>query len=386
MLFREANVAKHLAEEEKARARFATMGARRAARLDTLLDPRRRTMGVDAAHLATQEHELALAKADAAEASRREAAETARQEAAVKLMEREEEAATRERLRLAALQSATREQTDSWDLNDPRRVLKARPAREGLDDPRLGPCSAQVFAGEDPLQAERKALQQAQFKAWLVQVQGERDALAARERAEMMAFAARSDGTAATADEVERQVAALARARQVAAKEWNLREAELKAQARAAEKAESMAQDLQQCQTLLTRGAGMGLLAEHMAQGVSHADPARIRKDYYRGRESASGEALMQGYKDQMVFRERDRAEQAALDKRLAAEALEHNRLAAKVERATEEQRRRADREMREALDRGAEELRRRREAERAEARKPGFGDAFFEAFGKTDF
>ena len=386
MMFREHNVALHLAQEAKAQARFATMGARRAARLDQLLDPRARTMGVDAAFLAQQEHEKALRARDEAEASRRDAAETARAASAVALMERAEEAATRQRLQLAAQQSAVKEDTDSWDLNDPKRVLKSRPAREGLDDPRLGPCSAQVFAGEDPLAAERKELQKAQFKAWLAQVQSERDALAAKERAEMMAFAARNDGTAATADEVERQVAAMARARQVAAAQWNLREIEIKAAAKKAEKEWEVAAGLQQCNTLLTRGAGMGLLAEHMGDGVSHADPNRIRKSYYRGRESASGPELMRGYQEQMAYRVRDRAEQERIDKQLAADAAEHNRLAARVERETEEARRRADRETREALDRGLEELKARRAAEKAARDAPGFGNAFFESFGKTDF
>jgi len=386
MMFREHNVALHLAQEAKAQARFATMGARRAARLDHLLDPRARTMGVDAAFLAQQEHEKALREQDEAEAGRREAAETARITGAVAVLERREEAATRARLQLAAKQSAVKEDTDSWDLNDPRRVLKSRPAREGLDDPRLGPCSAQVFAGEDPLAAERKELQKAQFRAWLAQVQSERDALAAKERAEMMAFAARNDGTAATADEVERQVAAMARARQVAASEWNLREMEIKAAAKKAEKEWEVAAGVQQCNTLVTRGAGMGLLAEHMGDGVSHADPNRIRKSYYRGRESNSSEAIMQGFQEQMAYRVRDKAEQHRIDMQLAADAVEHNKLAARVERATEEARRRANREMREALDRGVEELAARRAAEKKAADAPGFGPAFFEAFGKTDF
>jgi len=386
MMFREHNVALHLAQEAKAQARLATMGARRAARLDQLLDPRARTMGVDAAFIAGQEREKELRARDEAEAGRRDAAEAARVAGAVALMERGEEAAVRAKLQLAAQQSARREDADAWDLNDPKRVLKARPAREGLDDPQLGPCSAQVFAGEDPLAAERKELQKAQFKAWLAQVQSERDALAAKERAEMMAFAARSDGTVASADEVERQVAAVARARQVAASEWNLREMEAKAAARRAEKEWDVAAGVAQCNTLVTRGAGMGLLAEHMGDGVSHADPNRIRKSYYRGRESATGPEIKRGYEEQMAYRVRDRAEQERLDKQLAAEAAEHARLAAKVERGTEESRRRADREMREALDKGLEELKARRAAEKAAHHAPGFGNAFFEAFGKTDF
>jgi len=362
------------------------MGARRAARLDTLLDPRTRTMGLDVDFIASQEKEKHLRAEDARAEARAAAEETARQVAAVKVLERGEEAAKRAILQAAAVQSATRESTDSWDLNDPKRVLKTRPAREGLDDPALGPASAQVFAGEDPLAPERKVLQAAQFRAWLTQVQGERDALRAREQAEMMAFARRSDGTAATADAMEAETAAAARARQVAAAQFNLREIEAKAAAKRGEKLQDIAEDLATMQTLVTRGAGMGLLAEDMGDGVSHASESRIRPDYYRGRPGASGAELMRGYAEQMQTRVADRAQQKALDDRLAREAAEHSRLAAKVERRHEQDVRERNLATRAALDRQLEELKARRAAERAEHQRPGFNDHFFESFGKTDF
>ncbi len=95
-----------------------------------------------------------------------------------------------------------KEESDTWDLNDPKRIPKTLPARIGDDDPRLGPCSAQVFAGEDLLFAERKALQQAQNRAWVKQVSDERAAVKAKEHAEMMAFASTTMGAAASAEEV----------------------------------------------------------------------------------------------------------------------------------------------------------------------------------------
>ena len=386
MLFREANYHLHQAQEEKLKKKYEVMGARRAARMDVLLDPRRRTMGVDKDFLIEQEKEVEARKHDEKAEEKKQMAETSAICAAVSMLERQEAAAIRAKLQEAAQQSATKESSDTWDLNDPKHVLKSMPARVGLDDPRLGPSSIQVFSGEDPLAVERKAIQSAQFRAWLKQVQDEKEAYKRKEYEEMMAFSKRSDGVGQTVEAIEKQQAAIARQRFIEAKEYNLRMIGEKAAAKMAAKAEDEWADKQAMNTLVTSGAGMGFLGESMTDGVSHANPNRIRPDYYRGRPSASGEVLMNGYKEQMKTRVIDKEAQKALDLQLAAEAAEGRRQAFLVERKHEEDRLRRNREQKEALDKQLQEAEARKKAEKEEFHKPAFTPHFFEAFGKTDF
>ena len=56
------------------------------------------------------------------------------------------------------------EDSREWDLNNPNQWKLIGPTRMGDDDPRLGPSSAQIFAGEDLRATARKRAQQEQMK------------------------------------------------------------------------------------------------------------------------------------------------------------------------------------------------------------------------------
>ena len=56
------------------------------------------------------------------------------------------------------------EDAREWDLNNPNRLKGLMPIRISDDDPRLGPSSGQIFAGEDLQASVRKKLQQEQLK------------------------------------------------------------------------------------------------------------------------------------------------------------------------------------------------------------------------------
>lgn len=83
--------------------------------------------------------------------------------------------------------------TREFDLNDPDALKKDRPAREGDDDPRLGPASLQKFDGEDlQRQAREETLRQELLDTWHAQ----RADLEARARAARETGASRaSTGT-----------------------------------------------------------------------------------------------------------------------------------------------------------------------------------------------
>jgi hypothetical protein len=58
------------------------------------------------------------------------------------------------------------ENAREWDLNDPNRWKHLTPTRISDDDPRLGPSSGQIFAGEDLQASTRKKAQQEQLKKY----------------------------------------------------------------------------------------------------------------------------------------------------------------------------------------------------------------------------
>jgi len=73
-------------------------------------------------------------------------------------------------------QVASQPTRTTWDLEDPLSQRNSAPVRKGLDDPRLGLSSAQVFSGEDPTARQRTLLQQAQVRAWTAQMVSEKQA------------------------------------------------------------------------------------------------------------------------------------------------------------------------------------------------------------------
>jgi hypothetical protein len=57
-------------------------------------------------------------------------------------------------------------QRRDFDLNDPQKLKKGKPARVGDYDPNCGPSTAQQFEGEDLAQKKRIGLQQEQMRVW----------------------------------------------------------------------------------------------------------------------------------------------------------------------------------------------------------------------------
>eukprot|EP00933_Yihiella_yeosuensis_P034104 TRINITY_DN2764_c1_g2_i1.p1 TRINITY_DN2764_c1_g2~~TRINITY_DN2764_c1_g2_i1.p1 ORF type:complete len:438 (-),score=123.57 TRINITY_DN2764_c1_g2_i1:110-1423(-) len=91
----------------------------------------------------------------------------------------------------------SKEQADTFDLNDPKALQKSKPMRVGDNDPRCGPASCLKFGGEDLMKDERvrqQHLQQANFieqqrfeKAMMAE-DGGADSAAAKEMNSMIAL------------------------------------------------------------------------------------------------------------------------------------------------------------------------------------------------------
>ena len=215
--FRTQNHAREVEAEEREARRLAHLRESRTARFERLLDPRAH-VGCDTAALDQQQRlrQLGAEQAAAAKASERLAAVATADEVA--RLEKEGAAARRARAldtaAALAAQTQARASRTTWDLEDPAALRRAPPTRAGLDDPRLGLSSAQVFVGEDAAARQRALLQQAQVRTWTAQMVGEKEARRASERAQDEAIAADMVRCAALAGEIEAAGVAEQRARQ----------------------------------------------------------------------------------------------------------------------------------------------------------------------------
>merc|ERR1719456_328487 len=79
--------------------------------------------------------------------------------------------ATRERQKAVTaytMENLRKEQRREYSLSDPNLIKTERPARDGDNDPRLGPSSIQYFEGEDFLAQQRKKEATVSTREWLV--------------------------------------------------------------------------------------------------------------------------------------------------------------------------------------------------------------------------
>lgn len=276
--FREANADLHDAQWAREQSRMASTRARLEARAVRMLDPRAQSGGTDLESLAvlSRAREVAAADRVAAAAADAEAMKDALRVAAE--MEQAAAAARRESARAAAdanaaLIAAAPGRTTA-DLNDPFALRTARPVREVLDDARLGPASAQVFAGEDPTARMRTAVAQAQTRAWTQQMIDEKGARKAAERAAAMQSAREAEQFAAMAEEMNKDGERSVRERRMRAARENIDAIEARAVLKAEEKRADAAASAEGFRALTAKG---GILAESVDDGLSATNPNRYR-------------------------------------------------------------------------------------------------------------
>lgn len=223
------------AAERDAR-RIEALRQRRHERVDRFLDARTRTVGLDVAGIEAQIEEKRRQE-DARKAADREEFEALRQNVALaKAIEEETkyvklQQAT-EAQQVVSEQASKKLMRDTADLEGWRKAPDAhmciRQDRDakGLDpDPRLGPGSAQIFDGEDPLKEERIRIQQIQLAAWTRQSEAEKAAQKAQIEAAERDRLAHLNATvtyaeaidAITVDEKRKRAAQVARENLVAA-------------------------------------------------------------------------------------------------------------------------------------------------------------------------
>jgi len=204
--FRSQNHAREVEAEDREARRLAHLRESRTARFERLLDPRAH-IGADTNALEQQSRMRALQAEAMVEEKKRErlfAVQTAEE---ITRIEKEQAAQRRAKALQVAADLAEQEKAKTarttWDLEDPLQNRKGSPVRQGLDDPRLGMSSAQVFVGEDVAARQRALLQQAQVRTWTAQMVAEKEARKAAVRAQDEAIAAEMVKYAQIAGEID---------------------------------------------------------------------------------------------------------------------------------------------------------------------------------------
>jgi hypothetical protein len=184
-MFRSTNHALEEAKDAKEAARLASLRANREARMNRLLDPRTH-VGTDTGALDIQKKALELRAAESRAEKLAELSQAVFTSSSLRAEEEREKVARRAAAAATAAaldaQVAARTARSTFDLEDKARLRRDGPVRAGVDDPRLGLSSAQVFTGEDVTARERTLLQQAQVRAWTAQQVAEKEAARAAER------------------------------------------------------------------------------------------------------------------------------------------------------------------------------------------------------------
>jgi len=124
-------------------------------------------------------------------------------------------------------QRTTRVQdTDTFDLNDPKRLSKDCPPR--TDDQQHIPTSAiQKFAGEDLEKPKRVKSQQAELQRWCQQIENEKKSLSEQERAAMAEYIAQRNQHLSELERVEAEKELKHKAETVACSKANFNESQV---------------------------------------------------------------------------------------------------------------------------------------------------------------
>eukprot|EP00930_Biecheleria_cincta_P003141 TRINITY_DN104079_c0_g1_i1.p1 TRINITY_DN104079_c0_g1~~TRINITY_DN104079_c0_g1_i1.p1 ORF type:complete len:461 (-),score=144.06 TRINITY_DN104079_c0_g1_i1:148-1410(-) len=167
-------------------------------RRQRIFDAKRRTIGLDTKTLDAQVADNNLRKQQELQRKNEGAREMLMLDRHLKLQETAKKQMRHDiekESRMYGMQNLSKQQADTWDLNDPHKLRKDRPMRVGDDDPRCGPASMLKFGGEDLMRDERLRQQRAQQAMFCEQQKFEKAMLAPdddtnirREMAEMIAL------------------------------------------------------------------------------------------------------------------------------------------------------------------------------------------------------
>lgn len=200
-------------------------------RADRLKDPKQRALGIDCAALDAQVREKA--ERDRQEKERNEFYDRQAllmDKHACVLQKEANEIRTRREKDVVDFRTTfqKKQAARDYDLEDPKRVTTDIPGRVHDDDPRNGPSGLQKFSGEDLDASNRRRVQQQQIKDWSQQQIDEKLAKKWMEAEGNRTFEDRVEETNFRTYQVEQNIAAQRRQRDVSQAEFNKALAEQK--------------------------------------------------------------------------------------------------------------------------------------------------------------
>jgi len=297
--------------------RIDAMRQRNEERRKRFLNAKDRSLGVDTEYLARQVAEK-KAREDAEKIAAKAYAEEQRQ---IRLMLEmnilEERAAeAKDRAEVAQTVQVQRDPTlrREWDLNDPKRLKKELPPRVGDNDPRCGPSSLQVFAGEDLRKGDREKMQEMQMRDWCAQ---SLEAKQSRVEKAAMEDKMYSDNIIAVVnltqqmEEQERDEKAI--------ENMEYREANLQFAA-AKEHQQKLFVESEEArrQASLAYSAKDPFLNEHRTTGISSLGRGRYRPDHWKGMTTKELQNIFETQKRQAMEKEESKNQERARENEYA--------------------------------------------------------------------
>lgn len=170
-----------------------------------------------------------------------------------------------------------REAARDYDLDDPKRITKDIPARVHDEDPRNGPSGLQRFEGEDLEAFNRRRAQQQQIRDWSQQQIDEKLAKKWMESEANRTFEDRLEETNHRSYQIEQNIAAQRRQRDVTQAEFNKALAEQKRREALRDKNVRTQQNLEEIHNMLHSD----LLNER--EGTITALGEKIKSERFRG-------------------------------------------------------------------------------------------------------
>lgn len=337
----------------------------RAARLR---DPRQRHMGIDRLALDEQAKEKAAMKALEEARDKFYDQQALEMDKHAMMLQQEVDQVRRSRNTEVEAYRKTyqrKDMTREWDLNDPRRIINSLPARCMDIDPRCGPSSGQLFAGEDLAAAERRRAQMRQLQRWTEEQMEEKAVRKWNEKDVDRQYEERAEEIAHRTFLIEQHAAEQRKKMLQTTAQFNREMAEQKKRENSNRRQREVSKNLEEMQNTLKSD----FMVEDVEQtrtvadfkGMTPAQLAAVRAEQDRQRDEERRRKLAE------LEEERRRDAQAAMDTRMSI-TLDRQR----------------ERERREARQQLAAEH--RMQSEQAKARRAYLDDTYRNAIGEEFF
>lgn len=338
-------------------------------RAERLKDPRQRHMGIDKAALDEQVKEKRAIQDLERQRDGFFDNQAVEMDKHSQMLQQEVDAIRNSRNKEVEAYRSTYQRKDmarEWDLNNPRRIVDSLPARVNDNDPRCGPSSGQLFAGEDLAGAERRRAQARQLNRWSQEQMEEKAIRKWNEKDVDRQYEERSEEIAHRTFLMEQHAAEQRKRMAVTTAHFNKELAEQKRREEALRKQRDQDKNLEEMQNI----ADSAFMVEDKDGAV------RTRADYkgMTGAQLARVRAEQEAQRQDMLDRKLAELED---ERRRDAQAMMDTRMSSQLDRQR-------DRERRQARQQLAEEL--KAQADQSKDRKKQLDEVYRNAIGEEFF